>query len=201
MKRGKLYVLEGPDGVGKTTLAALLCETLQAASIASTVLSFPGREPNTVSELVYRLYHSPSEFGVTQVLPVTSQILVTAAHVDVIETRILPALNTGTTVILDRFWWSTWVYARASKVPEKTIDGLLDLEMLSWGTVKPDAIFLIANPEPFAWKTDPETWAGLFDLYTELAQEEERANPVYKMLNNTDPRETVSRILAVIQDT
>src|SRR5438552_4965460 len=102
---GELYAFEGPDGVGKSTLAKLLSEHLNRESIPHELLSFPGNEPHTVSELIYRLYHAPQSFGIDSITPLSLQVMVTAAHIEVIESRIKPTLQSGKTVILDRFWW------------------------------------------------------------------------------------------------
>ena len=129
MKIGRLYVFEGPDGVGKTTLATMLSKHLSNSGTRNEVLSFPGQEPETISELIYRLYHSPADLGVKSILPVTMQVMVTAAHIEVIEARIQPLLRDGVDVILDRFWWSTWVYSTLVGVPERTRDLMIDLEL------------------------------------------------------------------------
>ena len=47
-KRGKLFVLEGPDGVGKSTLAYTLTEHLNARGIPCDHFAFPGREAGTL---------------------------------------------------------------------------------------------------------------------------------------------------------
>src|SRR5258705_13891868 len=107
--QGRLFVFEGPDDVGKTTLAGMLSRHLSTIGKANEVLSFPGREPGTISELIYHLYHDPAALGVNDISPVTMQVMVTAAHVEVIEARIKPLMNAGVNVVLDRFWWSTWV--------------------------------------------------------------------------------------------
>src|SRR5688572_6476007 len=99
--RGQLYVLEGPDGVGKSTIAQALAEALHSAGLQAEVFSFPGREAGTLGQLVYRLHHDCVGLGVESVTESSRQALHVAAHIDAIETRILPALRKGIHVVLD----------------------------------------------------------------------------------------------------
>src|SRR2546425_13039754 len=117
-KRGRLFVFEGPDDVGKTTLTEMLSQYLSTKGITNKVLSFPGKEPYTISELIYRLYNDPNALGVQTIKSLTMQVMVTAAHIEVIEARIKPLIRAGVDVVLDRFWWSTWVYATLQDVSE-----------------------------------------------------------------------------------
>src|SRR5690349_1307494 len=101
-----LFVFEGPDGVGKSCLAAALNEYLNQHGSVSKLMAFPGREVGTLGEHIYRLYHNPSSFGIASISVTPEQLLFTAAHADVIENRLLPSLSQGTSVVLDRYWWS-----------------------------------------------------------------------------------------------
>ena len=55
--RGRLFVLEGPDGVGKTTLAGAVARRLSAIGYPSEYHSFPGREPGSLGAWVYKAHH------------------------------------------------------------------------------------------------------------------------------------------------
>src|SRR5919205_3641476 len=107
LTHGKLIVIEGPDGVGKTTIANELSLRLNDIGQECKVIAFPGNEPGTIGELIYRIHHDPTQFGVKQVTPTALQALHVAAHLAAIELSILPILRTGQYVVLDRFWWST----------------------------------------------------------------------------------------------
>ena len=106
-------------------------------------LSFPGKEEGTIGHLVYEVHHEPASFGLNSIAEISRQALHIAAHLDEIERRILPALQQGRWVVLDRFWWSTWVYGRAASVENSTLDALIQAERLHWRDVKPDALFVI----------------------------------------------------------
>src|SRR5579863_3166654 len=107
---GKLIVLEGPDGVGKTTLAAELGKRLEQRGEPTKVLSFPGRESGTLGGHVYALHHEPQRFKIDSLTAASKQLLHVAAHLDVIESKIRPWIKDSINVVLDRYWWSTWVY-------------------------------------------------------------------------------------------
>ena len=129
---GRLIVFEGPDGVGKSTLSLALANRLKAVGLMCRHLSFPGKEPGTVGRLVYDVHHDPAEYGIEKITAASLQALHIAAHLDAIEQRILPDLSEGHWVILDRFWWSTWVYGRVAGMERTTLDALIQVGRLHW---------------------------------------------------------------------
>ena len=58
--QGRLIVFEGPDGVGKSTLAEQLTVHLREAGVPCEHLAFPGRQPGSLGHLVYDLHHDTS---------------------------------------------------------------------------------------------------------------------------------------------
>jgi dTMP kinase len=52
---------------------------------------------------VYGIHHDPSAYGVADLGATARQALHVAAHLDVMERAILPALRAGKHVILDRY--------------------------------------------------------------------------------------------------
>ena len=110
----KLVVFEGVDGVGKSTLADALERYYRRVFPWLRVFSgaFPGASLGTLGEWVYRLHHAEIEgLRPESIAPPALQLLHVAAHVDGILSWIAPALEDGH-VILDRYWWSTYAYAR-----------------------------------------------------------------------------------------
>src|SRR4051812_30176325 len=88
--KGSLIVFEGPDGVGKSTIAAAVAQALNSRGAKSKLMSFPGREECTLGKLVYGLHHDPRAHGVSEITPIARQALHVAAHLDVMERVILP---------------------------------------------------------------------------------------------------------------
>lgn len=180
---GQLFVFEGPDDVGKTTLASKLAEHLLSLGRQNQVLSFPGREVGTLSEVVYRFYHEPREFGVSDVTPTAMQVMVTAAHIEVIEARLRPLIRAGIDIVLDRYWWSTWVYATLEKVPQHTRNLLLQLEMQSWEGITPSMVFLILRDKPLLKQQSPQRWTNTLALYREIFESQQTKVPL-KLIKN-----------------
>ena len=167
--RGKLIVFEGPDAVGKSTLVRYLRELLEQKQIQNESVSFPGDRPGTIGKLVYDLHHAPGKFGVERISPVGLQALHIAAHLDAIIQIILPAIDLGRWVVLDRFWWSTWVYGRAAGIDPKVLDSLVHIEKLQWGQCVPSVVFLIQRMQPFGDKPRDDEFAILSNLYGDLS--------------------------------
>ena len=127
-KQGALIVLEGPDGIGKTTIANELTAILKKRGFPAVYYSFPGKEKNTLGSLVYQLHHNSQTFGINYVDPVSLQLLHIAAHLDCISARILPSIFSGYHVVLDRYWWSTFVYGIAGGIDKSVLASMIEVE-------------------------------------------------------------------------
>ncbi|SEU06652.1 dTMP kinase [Hymenobacter actinosclerus] len=176
MKRhnvGKLIVFEGPDGVGKTTLSKLAVELLMADGQPTEWLSFPGREVGTLGHLIYEVHHQPDKFAINSISNVAKQTLHIAAHLDVIERKIRPLLDSGKHVILDRYWWSTWVYGLSAGINRELLHSLIEVEKLGWGATRPFRILLVKAAAPRDRDNENlEQWHKLVEGYQILADEE-----------------------------
>jgi hypothetical protein len=194
----RLYVLEGPDGVGKTTLAQGLAGKLCAVGVNADYLAFPGGERGTVGELVYRIHHSRVELGLEAVTPTALQILHVAAHADAIEQSIVPRLELGHTVILDRYWWSVWVYGLATGVSQRVLRGLVALESLCWGSLRPAAIILVDRTRPWEPGHGIREWRSLRAEYRRLARREATNGRVITFINDVPTDEAVNALASAV---
>ena len=190
---GQLYVFEGPDGVGKTELSGRFAAMLTDRGTPTTRLSFPGKSDGTVGKLVYDLHHNPNSLGVKSIAPASMQLMHIAAHIDAIETVILPALRAGTSVVLDRFWWSTKVYGLAGGSNKRLLANMIDVELAAWGSVSPSAVFLIRRqlplrPEPMA------KWRQWSELYERVSAEEQRRSTVITIDNEGSVDDAVQQM-------
>ena len=194
MKRGRLIVFEGIDGVGKTTFSKMIGAWLRTNGQNAHNMSFPGREPGTLSEHVYELHHSPTSFGIEALHPASRQVLHIAAHVEVIEARIRPALASGAWVILDRFWWSTVAYGLASGVDAEFLELLVQAESKFWGDILPAVIFYIERPA-----NDEPIDQGLLCAYDALIRDC-TGSSVVRVKNDAPIPEVLTRIWSSIQN-
>lgn len=193
---GKLVVFEGADGVGKSTLAHWFAERVQATGEACRLISFPGKEPATLGQHVYELHHDPKRFGISGLSPTSLQLLHVAAHVDAIDRLIKPLLKSGCNVVLDRFWWSTYVYGIVGGIPAATLDTIIAIERAAWLPVRPDRVFLIARNQPLL-QEPPRLWTQWQREYFALAKTEASSCPVTVVNNDGDLKRAEERILEV----
>ena len=194
-----LFIFEGPDSVGKSTISEDFARKLASYSNKVEYFTFPGRDEGTLGHAVYRLHHAPSELGVSRITSTSLQILHIAAHVDAIESRILPSLDSGSTVVLDRFWWSTLVYGIVTGANMTSLEAMINLERLSWRGVSPCVSFLVQRELPFKLRSDEllDKWHQLNHEYQHLADKEATTGRVVRLLNNTTLDQTVHTALEV----
>ena len=195
--QGLLYVFEGVDGVGKSDLSARFAAHLVAQGVRCEQLAFPGNRSGTLGQHVYCLHHAPQQLGVNSVTAAATQLLHIAAHIDAIETRILPLLRSGVTVILDRFWWSTFVYGAAAGVARPMLDKMITVELATWNATQPEAVFLIKRQSSL--RSEPEElWPRWRDLYDSLAEAEANHYPVHVIDNDGHVDDTLRKIISRI---
>ena len=197
MNQGRLIVFEGPDGVGKSTLSQALAGRLNAIGLTCDHLSFPGKGEGTVGHLVYNVHHKPASYGMEAITDISLQALHIAAHLDEIERRILPALQQGHWVVLDRFWWSTWVYGRAASVETSTLDALIQAERLHWRDIKPDGLFLIDRSND---EVDRDARKPLREGYQVLSDRENDQHPIHRIQNDGTVEDSLGQMLALLGD-
>ncbi len=196
-KRAKLFVFEGPDDSGKTTLAQLFTSYLKTQGINCQYFSFPGNKPQTLGSLVYKLHHGEFRDHIVSVTPTALQTMHIAAHIDAVESRILTALKQGTAIILDRYWWSTWVYGRVNGVDLKALKAMIRLERTVWGTVKPTAIFLIQRrPQPES--AELMNHEQLYAEYLKLATRSPLINQVEIIENDKTINDALDQIVSTV---
>lgn len=172
--RGRLIVFEGVDAAGKTTLCNDLSEFLRQMQQLVINYHFPGKTPGTLGELVYRIHHYHKDtFCIPRLNPCALQLLHIAAHIDIIESAIKRSLNEGAWVVLDRFWWSTYVYGSEDGVSDQSLELMINLEKTAWGNILPEVLLLIDSASPLR---DDErnciAWHRKRELYYELVKKE-----------------------------
>ena len=163
--RSRLIFFEGPDGTGKTTLHNLVAARVSPPPIA---LAFPGNDAGTLGRLVYDIHHGAP--GIQQPSEAPLQLLHIAAHLDAIDRVIRPAIDSGITVLLDRYWWSTWTYGTEAGIDPALLDKMIEIERIYWGELAPDLGFLVMPPRPYNDEIEVSRFKRLSALYREVAR-------------------------------
>jgi dTMP kinase len=136
MAAGRLITIEGLDGAGKSTLVAALAQELQRRGLPMLVLREPGGVP--VSERIRQLVKDPS----AHVNPRTEALLYAAARAQLVSERLLPALENGKLVLLDRFLDSSLAYQGAGRA--LGVEQVREINLFATGGLTPDRTLLLA---------------------------------------------------------
>lgn len=141
-----LITFEGIDGCGKSTQAGLLADRLRKENIEVLLLREPGG--TELSEQVRSILLN-KEF--THPLTAEAELLLFAAsRAQLVHEVILPALDRGAIVILDRFTDSTVAYQGFGRgVPLSHIE---HINTLAGAELEPDLTFLLDIPLELALK-------------------------------------------------
>jgi dTMP kinase len=138
MARGKLIVLEGPEGVGKTTQIKLLAERLTKAGIQCIAVREPGGTP--VGDDIREILLQPEQ----EITPATEALLFMASRAELISREISPSIEKGMIVLLDRFFLSTYAYQIYGRgLPEGDVRAA---NHLATGGLVPDLTLLLDLP-------------------------------------------------------
>lgn len=106
-----VYIFEGIDNVGKTTIIQALHRKIKDERDDHCIaLAFPGHEPRTLGSLVYHIHHHIEDYFDKPVNEASLQLLHIAAHIDLIQRKLIPLSRNNYIVLLDRFWWSTYIW-------------------------------------------------------------------------------------------
>jgi dTMP kinase len=133
-----LIVFEGPEGAGKTTQLRLVAEWLSAQGRTVLAVREPGGTP--LGDEIRRLLLDPQSV----ISPRAEALLFMASRAQLIEHAVRPALERGDTVLLDRFFLSTYAYQVAGRgLPHAEISAA---NRLASGAVRPDLTVLLTLP-------------------------------------------------------
>jgi dTMP kinase len=137
--RGKFITLEGGEGTGKSTQAAMLALRLEALGHGVQLTREPGGSPG--AEIIRHVLLS----GAAKPLGADVEaMLFAAARDDHVQCTILPALESGKWVICDRFVDSTRVYQGIlGQVDHRLIRGL---ERVAIGGLMPNLTVMLDIP-------------------------------------------------------
>jgi dTMP kinase len=156
--KSKFITLEGGEGVGKSTQAALLADALRARGIRVVVTREPGGTAG--AEAIRDLLMTGSE---DRWSARAETLLFAAARADHVEKVILPALERGDWVICDRFIDSTRAYqGGAGGISD---DDIMELHRFGCEGLLPDRTLLIRLPLAVASRRAHERDLGRADRF------------------------------------
>jgi dTMP kinase len=137
MQRGFFITFEGSEGCGKSTQIQRLSVRLQEQKIPFLLTREPGGTP--IGEEIRHLLQF-NKIG-HAMIPEAELLLFTASRAQLARELILPALDSGTTVIADRFLDSTTVYQGvARQIDPAAVKFINDFAV---GTCRPDITFVL----------------------------------------------------------
>lgn len=139
---GKLIVIEGLEGAGKSTAVGTIIEFLSQLQINTLTTREPGG--TAIGEVLRTVFKNPEY---KDVLDDKSELLLLyAARIQLLEQVIKPALHQGTWVIADRFELSTMAYQGGGRGLDRDI--IKQLSAFALNGFKPDLIlYLDISPE------------------------------------------------------
>lgn len=135
-KPGLLISLEGGEGGGKTTQIVRLRERLLSAGEDVIALREPGG--TVISEQIREIVLSSKNIGIAYT---TEVLLFQAARAQIYREIVLPSLETGKVVLMDRTRDSSVVYQ--GKVRKFGADKIEELNNISTKNTYPDLTFLL----------------------------------------------------------
>ncbi|HEY1524231.1 MAG TPA: dTMP kinase [Solirubrobacteraceae bacterium] len=135
MIRGRLITIEGIDGAGKTSLAAALRDRLQEGGIDVSLLREPGGV--AVAERVRELVTDPE----LNVVPRAEALLYAAARAQLVDEAVVPLLDRGRWVLLDRFVDSSLAYQGAGR--GLGLEAVRAINEFATGGLRPDRTLLL----------------------------------------------------------
>lgn len=130
---------EGIDGSGKSTQMTHLKEQLEGEGAQVEVFRDPGGPE--VSERVRDILLNPSY----QIDPVTELLLFSSARSQLVAEKVLPALEDGAVVILDRFFDSTTAYQGYGRA-SVSLDDIAHLNQIASHRRTPDLTIYMKVP-------------------------------------------------------
>ena len=126
---GRLIVVEGTDGVGRSTQIALLKEWLETSGFA--VLETGFRRSDLTGDGIDRAMRGHT------LDHITLNLFYATDFWDRLEKSIIPALQAGMVAIADRYIYSIIARARVRGVPARWLDDVLEFAII------PDRIFYL----------------------------------------------------------
>lgn len=153
-KKGRFFVLDGPDGSGKTTQTELLARRLRSIGKKVTVVDFPQYDKTFFGVMVGA--YLKGEFGdVFQISPYLSSLLYALDRWNA-KSKMEKALSRGDVILANRFTSSNIIHQgakmKSKRDREEYFVWLDTLEFVELGIPRPDQILFLDVPTKISWK-------------------------------------------------
>lgn len=186
-----IYVFEGIDNVGKTTVVRNLQEKIcESMGCDCVIVAFPGNEPGTLGSLVYDIHHNQSKYFDAPLNETSLQLLHIASHIDLLQRKLSKLSAEGCIVLLDRYWWSTYVYGLAGELDSNIVHAILEPELIHWKDINVKKIFLLER-ENRERDYEEAKDSKIVGMYRKLASKEAKSVIIN---NDASIEETVTKI-------
>jgi dTMP kinase len=183
MNRGKYIVLEGPEGVGKTTQVQELARRLQAAGLPVRVL----REPDSQSDLTARAIRQLTQDPRYPMNTRTEVLLYNAARAQSLEV-IRKSIEQGIICLVDRNYLTTLAiqyYGRGDVPDYNAINSIIHFAV---GDMEPDLCVVLDAPVMLLKERTRERYSGeRFDNLDEAFLERVRAGYLWEAKQRNFP--------------
>lgn len=136
MDRGLFITFEGIDGCGKSTQIGLLTAYLEDIGRPCLLVREPGG--TEIGEKIRSILLDKEN---NEMSPAAELLLFEAARAQIVEEKIRPAIEAGTTVICDRFYDSTYAYQGVARSLGE--DLVVTLNDIATSGLAPDITFLL----------------------------------------------------------
>ncbi len=136
MDRGLFITFEGIDGCGKSTQIGLLTAYLEDIGRPFLLVREPGG--TVIGEKIRSILLDKEN---NEMSPAAELLLFEAARAQIVEEKIRPAIEAGTTVICDRFYDSTFAYQGVARSLGE--DLVVTLNDIATSGLAPDITFLL----------------------------------------------------------
>ena len=136
MNKGKFITIDGVEGAGKSTQIDLICSYLHRKDIEVVRTREPGgtdigeKIRSVLLDVDNKEMHSDTEL-----------LLMFSSRNELIQNKIIPALNDGKWVVSDRFTDASFAYQGGGRM--LSLDRIAKLENWVLGSFKPDLTFLL----------------------------------------------------------